>query len=38
MSDKDIIRLLLTESGPVTLSTNSMLFTETASTVTPQEE
>ena len=38
MSDEDIIRLLLTESGPVTLSRNSMLFMETASTVTAEEE
>ena len=37
MSDEDIIRLLLTESGAVTLSRNSMIFTETASTVTAEE-
>ena len=38
MSDEDIIRLLLTESGLVRLSRNSMLFTETVSTVTAEEE
>ena len=38
MSDEDIIRLLLTKSGLVTLSRNSMLFMETASTVTAEEE
>ena len=38
MSDEDIIRLLLTKSGLVTLSRNSMLFTERASTVTAEEE
>ena len=38
MSDEDIIRLLLTKSGLVTLSRNSMLFTETTSTVTAEEE
>ena len=38
MSDEDIIRLLLTKSGLVTLSRNSMLFMETASTLTAEEE
>ena len=38
MSDQDIIRLLSTESGPVTLSRYSMFFMETTSAVTPEEE